>query len=158
MIPSVLDSLHQRHPRQSGMLRLTDLVWFPRIHRDVTAKIQSCGDYIKKCKNLNANNIKTIPTHTIKTNRTKRRGPIRLCGPIPSIEHKLNYYIIDSVDRLPRYSHAQVYKVYHTQTALNYLKDYCRLHGIPRSTRCGQAKALKSSRNWNLFTKLKKTN
>ena len=48
----VIDSLHQTHPGQTGMLRLADLVWFPRIHRDLTTKAQSCGDCIKKGKNL----------------------------------------------------------------------------------------------------------
>ena len=57
MIPSALkqlliNSLHQTHPGQSGMLRLADLVWFPRIHREVTAKAQSCGGCIMKGKNL----------------------------------------------------------------------------------------------------------
>ena len=48
----VINSLHQTHPGQSGMLQIADLVWFPRIHREVTAKAQSCGDCIKKSKNL----------------------------------------------------------------------------------------------------------
>ena len=48
MVPSsinelVIDPLHQTHPDQTGMLRLADLVWFPRIHMDVTTKSQSCG-------------------------------------------------------------------------------------------------------------------
>ena len=51
MIPAALkqlvfNALHQTHPVQTGMLRLADLVWFPRIHRDVTAKAQSCTDCI----------------------------------------------------------------------------------------------------------------
>ena len=46
MVPSqlkqlVIDSLHQTHPGQNGMLRLADLVWFPWIHRNVTTKAQS---------------------------------------------------------------------------------------------------------------------
>ena len=48
----VIDYLHQTHPGQTGMLRLADLVWFPMIHRDVTTETQSCGDCIKKGKNL----------------------------------------------------------------------------------------------------------
>ena len=57
MIPAslkqlVINSLLQTHPGQSGMLQLADLVWFPRIHREVTAKAQSCGDCINKGKNL----------------------------------------------------------------------------------------------------------
>ena len=44
----VINALHQTHPGQTRMLSLADLVWFPRIHRDVTAKAQSCTDCIKK--------------------------------------------------------------------------------------------------------------
>ena len=48
----VINSLHQTHPGQSGMLRLADLVWFPRIHREVTAKAQSWGTALGKVKTL----------------------------------------------------------------------------------------------------------
>ena len=53
----VIDSLHQTHPGQLGMLQLADLIWFPCIHRDVTYKAQSSPDCIKNGKNL-----KTIQT------------------------------------------------------------------------------------------------
>ena len=43
----VINSLHQTHTGQTGMLRLADLVWSPRIHSDVPAKAQS---YQKKTK------------------------------------------------------------------------------------------------------------
>ena len=36
----VIDSLHQTHRGQLGMLRLADLIWFPCIRRDVTYKTQ----------------------------------------------------------------------------------------------------------------------
>ena len=57
MVPSVLkqlltDSLLQTHPGQTGMLRLASLVWFSRIHRDLTTKTQPRGDCFKKGKNL----------------------------------------------------------------------------------------------------------
>ena len=51
-------------------------------------------------------------------------------GPIPSGEHKQNYYILFSVDRLFRFPRAQVYKDCNTETALNYLEEHCRIHGI----------------------------
>ena len=73
MVPSqlkqlVIDSLHQTHPGQNGMLRLADLVWFPGIHRNVTTKTQSCGDSIRKGKNLKPlktnNSLETLPKLT----------------------------------------------------------------------------------------------
>ena len=61
MVPSslkqlVINSLNQTHPCQTGMLRLADLVWSPRIHRDVTAKAQSCAQVIKDCDTQTALN------------------------------------------------------------------------------------------------------
>ena len=41
-----------------------------------------------------------------------------------------------------------------TQTALNYLEEYCRFHGIPRSLCCDQAQAFKA-REFKIFCKNK---
>ena len=52
MIPSSLKQLtHYIKPTQANA-RLADLVWFPRIDRDATAKAQSCGGCKKKGKNF----------------------------------------------------------------------------------------------------------
>ena len=48
----VIDSLHQTHPGQLGMLRLADLICILCIHRDL--KAQSCPDCINNGKNLKA--------------------------------------------------------------------------------------------------------
>ena len=57
----VIDSLHQTHPGQTGMLRLADLMWFPRFHWELAANTQSCGDCIKKSKNLKPLITKKLP-------------------------------------------------------------------------------------------------
>ena len=48
----VIDLLNQTNPGQLGMLLLADLIWFHRIHREVTYKAQSCPDCIRNGKNL----------------------------------------------------------------------------------------------------------
>ena len=115
----VINSLHQTHPGQSGMLRLADLVWFPRIHKEVTAKAQSWGDCIRKGKNLKPiapkNSLGILP----KLSEPNEEVQLDFAGPIPFREHKQNYYILVSVDRLTRYPHAEVFKDCDTQTALN---------------------------------------
>ena len=105
MVPSslkrlVINSLHQTHPGQSGMLRLRDLVWFPRIHREVTAKAQSCGDCIKEVKNLKPITPKKSLGILPKLSEPNEEVQIDFAGAIPSREHKQNYYILVSVDRL----------------------------------------------------------
>ena len=140
MVPSqlkqlVIDSLHQTHLGQTGMLRLADLVWFPKIHREVTTKAQSCGDCIKKGKNLKPlitkNSLGTLP----KLTEPNEEVQLDFAGPIPFREHKQNNYILVSVYRLTRFPHAQVLKDCDIETALNYLTEYCQFHGIPRSIR-----------------------
>ena len=158
MVPSqlkqlVIDSLHQTHPGQTGMLRLADLVWFPRIHRDVTTKAQSCGDCIKKGKNLKPlitkNSLGTLP----KLTEPNEEFQLDFAGPIPFREQKQNYILV-SLDRLTRFPHAQVFKDCDTETALIYLSEYCQFRGIPRSIRCDQAQAFKA-REFKIFCKNK---
>ena len=42
------------------------------------------------------------------------------------------------------FPHAQVFKDGDTETALNYLSEYCQFHGIPRPIRCDQPQAFKA--------------
>ena len=73
-------------------------------------------------------------------------------GPLSIREHKDDYYILVTVDRLTRYLHAKVFKNCDTETALKYIEEYCNFHGIPRSIRCDQAQALKA-REFGLYCK-----
>ena len=56
-------------------------------------------------------------------------------GPIPFRNHVDNSYILVTVDRYSRFPTAQVYKNCDTSTAIEYLEEYCKFHGIPRSLR-----------------------
>ena len=60
-----------------------------------------------------------------------------------------------TVDRLSRFAHAETNKSCDTNTAIEYLESYCKLHGIPRSIRCDQAQAFKA-KEFNIFSKNKK--
>ena len=61
-------------------------------------------------------------------------------------------YILVTVDRYSRYPHAEIYKNCDKDTAINYLKDYKKFHGIPRSIRCDQAQAFKA-KNFEIYCK-----
>ena len=54
-------------------------------------------------------------------------------GPIPYKNSTQNIYILVKVDRLSRFPHAETFHKCDTETAIDYLKKYCKLHGIPRS-------------------------
>ena len=73
-------------------------------------------------------------------------------GPIPFRNNVDNYYILVSVDRYSRFPTAQVYNNCDATTAIDYLEEYCKFHGIPRSVRCDQAQAFKS-RDFNVHCK-----
>ena len=45
-----------------------------------------------------------------------------------------------------------MYKNCDASTAIEYLEEYCKFHGIPRSLRCDQAQAFKS-RNFIVYCK-----
>ena len=65
-------------------------------------------------------------------------------GPIPYKNNTKNNYIFVTVDRLSRLPHAETFHNCDTETTIEYLGNYCKLHGIPRSIRCDQAQAFKA--------------
>ena len=73
-------------------------------------------------------------------------------GPIPYKNSTQNNYILVTVDRLSRFPHAESFHNCDTETAIEYLEKYCRLHGIPRSIRCDQAQAFKA-KEFEIFSK-----
>ena len=73
---------------------------------------------------------------------------------IPFKNNKQNNYILVTVDRLSRFPHAEIYNDCDTNTAIENLKIYCKLHGIPRSIRCVQVQAFKA-KEFAIFRKNK---
>ena len=47
----IMNSIHRKHPGQSGMIHLANLIWFPRIHREIVTLTQNCQPCIKIGKN-----------------------------------------------------------------------------------------------------------
>ena len=75
-------------------------------------------------------------------------------GPIPFKNNTQNNYILVTVDRLSRYSHAETFHNCDTERAIDYSERYCKKHGIPRSVRCDQVQAFKA-KDFELFCKNK---
>ena len=146
----VIDAVHQTHPGQAGMLSLGNLVWFPCIHRSLTSKAQSCEERTKQGKNLKPmlpkQNLGNRPT----LSEPNEELQMDFAGPIPFKNHIDNYYILVSVDRYSRFPTAQVYKNCDATTAIEYLEEFCKFHGIYRFIRCDQAQTFKS-RDFNVF-------
>ena len=142
--PMVLQTIHSKHPGQAGMLALAKLVWYPHIHSEIVAQAESCKHCIEKGKNLKPiitkNNLGILP------NLVQPNEEIQLdfAGPIPYKDNTKNNYILVSVDRLSRFPHAETFNNCDTNTAIEYLESYCKLHGIPRSITCDQAQAFKA--------------
>ena len=144
LIQFVIDAIQQTHPGQASMLSLGNLIWFPCIHRTLTSNAQACEECTKPGKNLkplmSKKHLGKLPT----LEEPNEELQMDLAGPIPFRNHVDNYYILVTVDRYSRFHTAQVYKNCDTSTAIQYLEEYCKIHGIPRSLRCDQAQAFKS--------------
>ena len=134
------------------MLALARLIWYPHIHSEIVAQAQSCRHCIGKGKNLKSiitkNNIGTLG----KLTEPNEEIQMDFAGPIPFKNNTQNNYILVTVDRLSRFPHAETFNNCDTNTAIEYLESYCRLHGIPRSIRCDQAQAFKA-KEFELFCK-----
>ena len=150
----VLQTVHSKHPGQAGMLALAKLIWYPHIHSEIVAQAQSCKHCIEKGKNLKPiiarTNLGSLPT-LVEPNEEIQMD---FAGPIPFKNNTQNNYILVTVDRLSRYPHAEIFNNCDTNTAIEYLESYCKVHGIPRSIRCDQAQAFKA-KEFDIFCKNK---
>ena len=45
-----IDSVHKTHPGQAGMIYLAQLIWYPKIHRDIVTLAQRCKQCTKTGK------------------------------------------------------------------------------------------------------------
>ena len=148
----VIDAIHQTHPGQACMLSLGKLIWFPCIHRSLTSKDQTCEECTKQGKNLKPllpkQNLGKLPP-LLEPNEELQMD---FAGPIPFRNHTDNYYILVSADRYSRFPTAIVYKNWDASTAIEYLEEYCKFHGIPYSLGCDKAQAFKS-RDFNVHCK-----
>ena len=147
----IMNAIHRKHPGQTGMMHLANLIWFPRIHREIVTLTQNCQPCIKIGKNLKPlipkNKISELPP-LVEPNEEVQ---LDFAGPITD-EHYKESYILASVDRYSRYPHAKVYHNCDAETAISYLNQYIKFHGIPRNIRCDQAQEFKS-RQFEIFCK-----
>ena len=147
----IMNAIHRKHPGQSGMMHLANLIWFPRIHREILTLTQNCQLCIKIGKNLKPlipkNKISELPQLT----EPNEEVQLDFAGPVLDEKHK-DLYILASVDRYSRYPHAKVYHNCDAETAIEYLSQYIKFHGIPRNIRCDQAQAFKS-RQFEIYCK-----
>ena len=132
----VIDAIHQTHPGQAGMLSLGNLICFPCIHRSLTSKAHTCEECTKQGKNIkpliSKQNLGKFPP----LEEPNEELQMDLAGLMPFRNHTDNYYILVSVDRYSRCPTALAYKNCDASTAIKYLEEYCKFHGIPRSLRC----------------------
>ena len=146
--------IHHKHPGQVGMLALAKLVWWPHIHAEIVAKAKACRHCIDKGKNLkpiiHKNQLGNLP----KLKEPKEEIQMDFAGPIPFKNITQNNYILVTVDRLSRFPHAETFHHCDTETAIEYLEKYCKLHGIPRSIRCDQAQVFKA-KEFDIFCRNK---
>ena len=100
---------------------------------------------------LSKNNLGRLQTFTERNKEIQTD----FAGPIPFKNNTLKIYILVTVDRLSRFPHSETYNHCDTNTAIEYLESYCKLHGLPRSIRCDQAQTFKVKKI-EIFCKNKK--
>ena len=141
----VINAVHRTHPGQVGRIRLANLIWFPQIHRTIALRAENCKQCLDQGKNLkpiiSKSELGTLP----KLSEPNEELQLDFAGPIVDTKNINNeHYILAAVDRFSRYPSALVHTNCDTQTAIEFLNQYCKFHGIPRSIRCDQAQAFKS--------------
>ena len=134
----IRNAIHRNHPGQSGMMHLANLIWFPKIHRQIVILTENCTPRIKIDKNLKPVTPKSLTTQLPTLTKTNDEIELDFAGPI-SDEQLKDSYILASVDRYSRYPKAKIYHDCDADTVIAYLEKYIKFHGIPRNIRCEQA-------------------
>ena len=150
----VLETIHNKHPGQAGMLALAQLIWYPHIHSDIVAQAQASRHCTEKGENLKPLISKSQVGKFPSLSEPNEEVQMNFAGPIPFKDNALSNYILVTVNRLSRYPHAEVFNNCDSKTAIEYLDSYCKVHGIPRSIRCDQAQAFKA-REFEIYCKNK---
>ena len=151
----VVNAVHRTHPGQVGMIRLANLIWFPQIHRTIALRAENCKQCLDQGKNLKPiitkSELGTLP----KLSEPNEELQLDFAGRIVDTKNNNNeHYILAALDRFSRYPSPLVHTNCDTQTAIEFLNQYCKFHGIPRSIRCDQAQAFKS-RAFEIYCKEK---
>ena len=55
----VLETIHNKHPGQAGMLALAQLIWYPHIHSEIVAQAQACRHCTEKDKKILKHDVLT---------------------------------------------------------------------------------------------------
>ena len=118
----IMNAIHRKHPGQTGMMHLANLLWFPRIHREIVTLTQNCQPCIKIGKNLKPLIPKNKTSELPQLMEPNEEVQLDFAGPITDEQHKESY-ILASVDRYSRYPHAKVYHNCDAETAIEYLNQ-----------------------------------
>ena len=133
----VINAVHRTHPGQVGMIRLANLIWFPQIHRTIALRAENCRQCLDKGKNLKPVIPKSGLGALPMLSEPNEELQLDFAGPILDMKNNNNeHYILAAVDRFSRYPSAVVHTNCDTQTAIDFLNQYRKFLGIPRSIRC----------------------
>ena len=98
----VLETIHNKHPGQAGMLALAQLIWYPHIHSDIIAQAHSCRHCTEKGKNLKPLIQKSQLGKLPSLSEPNEEVQMDFAGPIPFKNPIQSNYILVTVDRLSR--------------------------------------------------------
>ena len=139
----VINAVHRTHPGQVGMIRLANLIWFPQIHRTIALRAENCRQCLDQGKNLKPIIPKSGLGALPKLSEPNEELQLDFAGPILDMKNNdIEHYILAAVDRFSRYPSAVVHTNCDTKTAIEFLNQYCKFQGTPRSIRCDQAQHL----------------
>ena len=96
-----MNSIRHYHTGQSGNMHLANLIWFPRIHREIVTLTQNCQPCIKIGKNLKPVIPKSKLAQLPLLHEPNEEIQLDFAGPTVDGEQK---NILASVDRFSRYT------------------------------------------------------
>ena len=139
IVPAALRSpflslLHETHPGQFGMKALAENIWWPHLYREIYHHGKNCTQCIMAGKNLKVllgtNKTEKLPNLT----EPNEEVDFDFAGPLDKSWGNAKYLLL-CIDRFSKFPSAKVVNNTSTSSILNFMTDYCHLHGFPKSIR-----------------------
>ena len=134
MRENVLRAIHFGHAGRDAMLREASDVWWPRIHREIVEKAQSCTECQKAGKNLKCINSQKEFGKIPEAKNPNDEISLDFAGPFQNA-YKQKKYLLVSVDNNSGWPDAMFLPNPSAEKVVEFLVKYIATNGIPKRIR-----------------------
>ena len=139
---AVLRRLHQGHPGQEAMLKISNYLWWPHMHKDIVNMAEECRSCTRYGKNAKYLIPKTSAKPLPLLSQPGQELQLDYAGPLEDHKGK-KIYLLVAIDSYSKFPSVKVTKSTGEKSTIKFLRTYIDTHGIPESIKTDQFSGFK---------------